>query len=51
MWNVLMLKYRRNKFSGLRKKSDHVERCHDIIVFVFNINKLHHNLRVYKALI
>jgi len=52
MWNLLLLKYRRNKFFRLSEKnSDHVEKCHDITVFAFNNKKLYYSLRIYKALI
>jgi len=50
MWNLLMLKYRRNEFFGLSERnSDCVEKCHDVTVFAFSNKKLHHNLRIYKA--
>ena len=47
-----MLKYRRNKFFGLsERKSDRVERCHDVTVFAFDNKNVHYSLHIYKALI
>jgi len=57
MWNLLilnllMLKYRCNKFFGLSERnSDRVERYYVITILAFNNKKLYHSWHIYKALI